>query len=76
MRRAVLTATRSLALLAVPAAAQAKTTITVSGSTSVAPLATKLAKAFLKTKAGKARSSSASSRAAPTSASRTSHAAA
>ncbi len=53
MRRAVLTATLVLSLLAAPVAAQAKTTITVSGSTSVAPLATQLAKGFLKTKAGK-----------------------
>ena len=36
-----------------PAAAQAKPTITISGSTSVAPLATKLAKGYLKAKAGK-----------------------
>ncbi len=36
-----------------PATASAKTTITLSGSTSVAPLATQLAKAYLKTKAGK-----------------------
>jgi phosphate transport system substrate-binding protein len=43
----------ALALLAVPAAAQAKTTITLSGSTSVAPLATQLAKGYLKTSAGK-----------------------
>src|SRR6185436_13283021 len=35
-------------LAAAPAAAQAKTTITLSGSTSVAPLATKLAKAYVK----------------------------
>ena len=42
-----------VALLAVPAVAQAKTTITLSGSTSVSPLATQLAKGYLKTKAGK-----------------------
>ncbi len=54
MRKAGLTITLfSLALLAVPAAAQAKTTITLSGSTSVAPLATQLAKGYLKTKPGK-----------------------
>jgi len=53
VRRAVLTFTFILSLLAVPAAAQAKTTITLSGSTSVAPLATQLAKAFVKTRAGK-----------------------
>jgi phosphate transport system substrate-binding protein len=40
----------ALASLAVPTAAFAKTTITLSGSTSVAPLATKLAKAYLKSK--------------------------
>ena len=53
MRKACLTTTLALALLAVPAIAQAKTTITLSGSTSVAPLATKLAKGYLKTKSGK-----------------------
>ena len=45
----------SLALLAAPTAAQAKSTITLSGSTSVAPLATKLAKGYLKAKPGKAK---------------------
>ena len=44
-----------VALLAAPAAAQAKSTITLSGSTSVAPLATKLAKGYLKAKPGKAK---------------------
>ena len=60
----------SLALLALPAAAQAKSTITLSGSTSVAPLATKLAKAYVKAKPGKAKFRSC--RAGPTSASPTS----
>ncbi|MBU3691824.1 MAG: phosphate ABC transporter substrate-binding protein [Solirubrobacterales bacterium] len=41
-----------IALLAMPVAAQAKTTITISGSTTVAPLATLLAKAYIRTKAG------------------------
>ena len=40
------------ALLAVPAAALAKTVITMSGSTSVAPLAAKLAKAYAKSHRG------------------------
>jgi phosphate transport system substrate-binding protein len=45
-----------LVVLAVaPAAAQAKTTITLSGSTSVAPLATKLAKAYVKARPGSAK---------------------
>jgi phosphate transport system substrate-binding protein len=39
---------------AVPAAAQAKKIITISGSTSVFPLETKLARAWIKTKKGKA----------------------
>jgi len=44
----------TLALVAaVPAAAQAKKTITISGSTSVFPLETKLARAWIKTKKGK-----------------------
>ncbi len=38
---------------AIPAVAQAKGTIAISGSTSVFPLETKLAKAFIKTKKGK-----------------------
>jgi len=42
-------------LAAAPAAAQAKSTITLSGSTSVAPLATKLAKAYVKAKPGSAK---------------------
>ncbi len=42
-----------LAFVAMPVAAQAKSTITISGSTTVAPLATQLAKGYLKTKAGK-----------------------
>ena len=42
-----------LLILAAPAAAQAKSTITLSGSTSVTPLASKLAKAYVKTKRGK-----------------------
>jgi phosphate transport system substrate-binding protein len=43
-----------IAVLAMPVAAQAKkTTITISGSTTVAPLATLLAKKYIKTKAGK-----------------------
>jgi phosphate transport system substrate-binding protein len=53
VRKAGLTALALFALLAVPAAAQAKSTITLSGSTSVAPLATKLAKGYLKAKPGK-----------------------
>jgi phosphate transport system substrate-binding protein len=53
VRKAVLTTTLVLVLLAVPATARAKTTITISGSTSVAPLATQLAKSFLRTRAGK-----------------------
>ena len=55
MRKAGMTATVLVALLAVPMAAQAKSTITLSGSTSVAPLATKLAKGYLKAKPGKAK---------------------
>ncbi len=55
MRKAGMTATVLVALLAAPMAAQAKSTITLSGSTSVAPLATKLAKAYLKAKPGKAK---------------------
>ena len=55
MRKAGLTAIALVALLAVPAAAQAKSTITLSGSTSVAPLATKLAKGYLKARPGKAK---------------------
>ena len=55
MRKAGLTATVLVALVAFPAAAQAKSTITLSGSTSVAPLATKLAKAYLKARPGKAK---------------------
>lgn len=46
--RLLLTATLSTALVAAPAAAQAKTVITMSGSTSVAPLAAKLAKSYAK----------------------------
>ena len=42
-----------LAFVAVPTAAQAKPTITISGSTTVAPLATQLAKGYLKSKAGR-----------------------
>lgn len=42
----------AVALLATPAIAQAKT-ITISGSTTVAPLATLLAKGYVKSKAGK-----------------------
>jgi phosphate transport system substrate-binding protein len=44
-----------VAFAAAPAAAQAKSTITLSGSTSVAPLATKLAKGYLKAKPGSAK---------------------
>ena len=55
MRKAGMTATVLVALLAAPMAAQAKSTITLSGSTSVAPLATKLAKGYLKAKPGKAK---------------------
>jgi phosphate transport system substrate-binding protein len=55
VRKAGMTATVLVALLAAPMAAQAKSTITLSGSTSVAPLATKLAKAYLKAKPGKAK---------------------
>lgn len=47
--RALTAAAASAALLAVPAAASAKPVITMSGSTSVAPLASKLAKAYIKT---------------------------
>ena len=44
----------ALALFAaLPVAAEAKKTITISGSTSVFPLETKLARAYVKTKAGK-----------------------
>lgn len=43
-----------LALLALPAAASAKAAITMSGSTSVYPLAVKLAKSYLKAKPGAA----------------------
>lgn len=46
--RVALTAAAALALAA-PASASAKTTITMSGSTSVAPLAAKLAKQYVKT---------------------------
>ena len=61
--------------VAAPAAAQAKTTITISGSTSVAPLAAKLGQGLCEdAQAGK--SASRSCRAAPTSASPTSRAAA
>jgi phosphate transport system substrate-binding protein len=42
-----------LLMLAVPAAAQAKSTITLSGSTSVTPLVSKLAKAYVKGRKGK-----------------------
>lgn len=49
--RLALGAAAALALGA-PAAAAAKTTITMSGSTSVAPLAAKLAKAYIKTHRG------------------------
>ena len=42
-----------LAVLAMPVAAQAKTTITISGSTTVAPLATLLAKKYIQTRAGR-----------------------
>jgi phosphate transport system substrate-binding protein len=55
VRKAGMTATVLVALLAVPMAAQAKSTITLSGSTSVAPLATKLAKGYLKAKPGNAK---------------------
>jgi phosphate transport system substrate-binding protein len=53
--RKALTVTVAVALLAVPATAQGKSTITLSGSTSVAPLATKLAKGYLKAQPGKAK---------------------
>jgi phosphate transport system substrate-binding protein len=53
--RKALTVTVTMALLAVPATAQGKSTITLSGSTSVAPLATKLAKAYVKARPGKAK---------------------
>jgi phosphate transport system substrate-binding protein len=49
--RLAVTAAAALAL-GVPATAAAKTTITMSGSTSVAPLAAKLAKAYVKTHRG------------------------
>ena len=42
-------------LLATPAAATAKSTITLSGSTSVAPLASQLARSYIKAKPGKAK---------------------
>ncbi len=42
-----------IAAMAIPAAAQAKSTITISGSTTVAPLATLLAKKYISTKAGR-----------------------
>jgi phosphate transport system substrate-binding protein len=43
----------TIALLAMPAASQARGTITISGSTTVAPLATLLAKGYVKSKAGR-----------------------
>jgi phosphate transport system substrate-binding protein len=46
--RQLLVAATALAALSMPAAAQAKTTILMSGSTSVYPLETKLAKEYLK----------------------------
>jgi phosphate transport system substrate-binding protein len=53
VRAAAATLAASAVLVAVPAAANAKTTvITMSGSTSVAPLATQLAKAYKKTHKG------------------------
>jgi phosphate transport system substrate-binding protein len=55
VRKAGLIATSLIVLCAVPAAAQAKSTITLSGSTSVAPLATQLAKGYLKARPGKAK---------------------
>ena len=42
-------------LLAAPAAATAKSTITLSGSTSVAPLVSQLARGYIKAKPGKAK---------------------
>lgn len=53
-RRAFALPLALLALLAVPAAASAKTAITMSGSTSVYPLAVKLAKGYLNAKPGAA----------------------
>jgi phosphate transport system substrate-binding protein len=47
-RLTLLSAALLLAAIAVPASAVAKTTVTMSGSTSVAPLAIKLAKTYLK----------------------------
>lgn len=52
MRIAAIVAALSL-FAALPAAAQAKKIITISGSTSVFPLETKLARAWIKTKQGK-----------------------
>ena len=43
----------AVVLLATPAIAQANKTITISGSTTVAPLATLLAKGYVGSKAGK-----------------------
>jgi len=42
-----------IALLAMPVATQASTTLTISGSTTVAPLATQLATGYVRSKAGK-----------------------
>jgi phosphate transport system substrate-binding protein len=53
MPRLICTSSAVAAILLVPAAAEAKSTITLSGSTSVAPLASKLAKGYLKAKPGK-----------------------
>jgi phosphate transport system substrate-binding protein len=47
-RLTLLSAAVAMAVAAVPSTAAAKTTVTMSGSTSVAPLAIKLAKAYLK----------------------------
>jgi phosphate transport system substrate-binding protein len=54
-RRSTASLVAVVSLLVVPAAAEAKSTITLSGSTSVAPLASKLARGYLKAKPGKAK---------------------
>jgi phosphate transport system substrate-binding protein len=52
IRTAGVCACAFMALMAMPAIAEAKTVITMSGSTSVAPLAAKLAKGYVKTHKG------------------------
>jgi phosphate transport system substrate-binding protein len=54
-RRLIASSIVIAALAVAPATAQAKSTVTLSGSTSLAPLAAQLAKGYLKAKPGKAR---------------------